>query len=84
MHKKILIPGLIAGALVLGLSLPAYAGNCPRLSHQVGAALATSSLPADKKAEVMSLREKGDELHKSGKHGKSVAALKQALSLLGM
>ena len=70
--------------MVLGLSLPAHAGTCPGPSHQVGAALPNSSLPADKKAEVTALRAKGDALHKSGKHGQSVAALKQALALLGM
>ncbi len=84
MRKKILIPGLIAGALVLGLSLPAYAGGCPGMSKKVGAALSTSSLSTDKKAEVTALRAKGDALHKSGKHGDSVAALKQALAMLGM
>ncbi len=74
---------LIAGALVLGLSVPAYAGSCPRLSKEVGAALGSSTMSAAVKAQAMSLREKGDGLHSSGRHGDSVAAHKQALALLG-
>ena len=74
---------LIAGALVLGLSVPAYAGSCPRLSKEVDAALATSTMSAAVKAQAMSLREKGDGLHSSGRHRDSVAAHKQALALLG-
>lgn len=73
----------IAGALVLGLSAPAYAGGCPGLSKQVTAELSTSTLPAAKKAEVTKLRDQGDSLHKTGKHADSVKVLKQALSMLG-
>jgi len=79
MHKSV----FIATALILGLSLPAFAGSCPRLSQQVTAALESSSLPADKKAEITALRDKGDQQHKSGQHDASVATLKQALEMLG-
>ena len=73
----------IAGALVLGLSAPAYAGGCPGLSKQVTAGLSKSTLPASKKAEITKLRDKGDSLHKTRKHGESVSVLNQALSMLG-
>lgn len=73
----------IAGVLVLGLSAPAYAGSCPRLSKQVTAELSKSMLPAAKKAEITKLRDQGDSLHKTGKHADSVRVLRQALSMLG-
>ena len=74
----------IASVVVLGLSVPAYAGGCPGLSKQVTAGLAKSSLPAAKKAEIAEQQKKGDMQHKTGKHPASVATLKAALKQLGM
>ncbi|HUT49288.1 MAG TPA: hypothetical protein VM325_08110 [Alphaproteobacteria bacterium] len=74
---------IIASALVVGLAAPAWAGSCPGVSKQVSAGLAKSTLPAAKKAEIMKLRNQGDMLHRTGKHGQSVAVLKRAMSMLG-
>ncbi len=74
---------MISGILVLGLSVPAYAGTCPVLSKKVMEALAKSTLPADKNADIKKLRDKGDMLHRTGKHRESVATLKEGMSMLG-
>jgi len=74
----------LAAALVLGLSAPAYAGSCPKLSKEITAALEKSDLPDAKKAEIMELQKQGDAQHSGGEHGKSVETLKAALKMLGM
>lgn len=74
---------VIASALVIGLSAPAWAGGCPGMSKQVTERLAKSMLPAVKKVEITKLREQGDMLHRTGKHKESVAVLTRAISMLG-
>jgi hypothetical protein len=74
---------VIASALVIGLSAPAWAGGCPGMSKQVTERLGKSTLPAAKKTEITKLRDRGDMLHRTGKHKESVAVLQRALSMLG-
>ena len=74
---------IIASALIVGLSSPAWAGGCPGMSKQVTERLAKSTLPAAKKTEITKLRNQGDMLHRTGKHKESVAVLTRAISMLG-
>ena len=75
---------LAAATLVALLSAPALAGQCPALIGQIDAALAADpGLSDDVKAEVVALRDKGEQLHDEGKHDQSVETLQQALQMLG-
>ncbi len=73
---------VLASAMVAGLALPALAGTCPLMSNDVTEAIAKSSLPAAKKAEIKKLRDRGDALHKAGKHKESVTTFEKAWALL--
>lgn len=75
---------IVASVVVLGVATPAFAGTCPVLSKQVTAGLAKSSQAAATKAEITTLRNKGDMEHRTGKHAQSVTTLKKALAMLGM
>ncbi len=75
---------IVASVVVLGTATPALAGTCPVLSRQVTAGLATSSLTPAKKADITTLRDRGDAEHRTGKHAQSVVTLKKALAMLGM
>lgn len=66
------------------ICIPAFAGSCPKDMKAVDAALAENpSLSAEDMSRVKELRAEGEKLHKSGKHADSVAALHEALKLLG-
>ena len=75
---------IVASVVALGFATPALAGSCPVLSRQVTAGLAKSSQPAATKAEITTLRNRGDKEHRTGKHAQSVATLKKALAMLGI
>jgi len=75
----------MATAILLAMSLPAFAGSCPRDMKQIDAALADNpGLSASDLERVKALRAEGEQLHKSGKHGDSVARLNEAKQLLGL
>lgn len=74
---------LVLAALTLFSSL-AVAGSCPKLMKEVDAKLPSAKLNAAQMTEVKKLRADGEALHKSGKHGESVAALNKAKQMLGM
>jgi len=75
---------LAVATVVAFLSLPALASQCPTLINQIDAALAADpGISDDVKAEVVALRDKGEQLHATGKHDQSVETLQQALQLLG-
>ena len=75
---------LAAAAVVALLSSPVLASNCPALIGQIDSALAsTPGLSDDAKAEIVALRDKGEQLHNEGKHDESVETLQQALQMLG-
>ena len=79
-----LLRTLAAATVVAFLSVPALAGQCPALIDQIDAALAADpGLSDDAKAEIVALRDQGEALHNEGKHDESVAALQQALQMLG-
>ena len=70
--------------VVLLFSTAAFAKTCPKLVHQIDAALPKSSLSADQKAKVKEMRDEGDKLHKQGKHAQSEKVLREALAMLGI
>ena len=81
-----MITRILAGALVLvALSTPAFAFQCPSLVKQIDQVLAEGpDLTSDQLAEVKTLRDDGDAFHKSGKHSEAVTALNEALEILGV
>ncbi len=75
----------MATAVLLAMSLPAFAGSCPMDMKQIDAALAANpDLSGSNRERVMELRAEGERLHKSGNHADSVARLNEAKALLGM
>ncbi|HSS63461.1 MAG TPA: hypothetical protein VLS27_03445 [Gammaproteobacteria bacterium] len=77
---------LTAAALALALSSgTALAFECPADMKKIDAALAANpSLDSSQMAKVKELRASGEQLHKSGKHGESVEALREAMQILGI
>lgn len=69
----------IAGVVLLGFAGPALANHCPKDVKLIDAALAQQS-----NAEAKALRDKGEALHKAGKHKESLDALHQAMEILGL
>jgi hypothetical protein len=79
-----LVRTLATAAVVVFLSVPALAGQCPNMVGQIDAALAsTPGLSDDVKAQITALRNEGEDLHNAGDHQASVDTLGQALNLLG-
>ena len=77
---------LSAVALALALSSgAAVAFECPADMKKIDAALAKNpSLSSAQMSKVKELRASGEQLHKSGKHGESVEALREAMRILGV
>ncbi len=79
---------LTLGAVALALALSSgavVAGECPADMKKIDAALAENpSLNSDQMSKVKELRASGEQLHKSGKHGESVKALREAMAILGV
>ena len=73
----------LLAALLLASSLTA-AGNCPNEWKAIDAALPKAKLDAQQMAEVKKLRAEGEQLHKAGKHGESMATLGKAKKILGI
>jgi hypothetical protein len=74
---------ILAAAIALASPL-AMAHNCPNEMKAIDAALPKAKLDANQAAEVKKLRADGEQLHKSGKHGESMAALGKAKGILGL
>ena len=62
----------------------ALAHNCPNEMKAIDAALPKAKLDAKQASEVKKLRADGEQLHKTGKHAESMAALGKAKSILGV
>lgn len=76
---------IVAAALTLLMSGPAFANQCPVLMKAIDEALAKNpQLTAEQLAEVKEYRAEGETLHSEGKHAESVAALKEAEEILGI
>ncbi len=74
---------LIAAVLALSAGV-ALAHGCPGEMKAIDAKLPTAQLAEAQMSKVKELRAKGEQLHKEGKHGESMAALGEAKKLLGL
>ncbi|MCU0801230.1 MAG: hypothetical protein MUD11_05540 [Rhodobacteraceae bacterium] len=76
----------LALALVFSAALaaPASAHNCPALMGQFEAALPTATVDDATKTAAQALYDTGKAAHEAGDHDASVAALTDALALLGL
>ena len=73
---------LLAAAVAVLMSAPAFASECPKHMKAIDEAL--TAAPAKATAEVKKLRADGEALHKAGKHDESMKALGAAEKLLGI
>ena len=73
-----------AALLSLALAGPALAFQCPADMAAIDQALQTAQITDEQKAQVMQLREEGEQLHSAGQHQQSVDALAQAKEILGI
>jgi hypothetical protein len=80
-----LIRILSLAAVLAFLASPTWAAHCPIDVKAIDAALAKDhGLTAEQVAKVKELRDKGEALHNSGKHGDSIKELHQAMEMLGI
>lgn len=59
----------------------AFATECPAIWQQINEKMKAAHLSAPDQAKLAELRKQSEDFHHAGDHGKSVAALKQALTL---
>lgn len=62
----------------------AFANQCPMMMQSIDAALQTTTITAEKKAQVMELRQQGEQQHEAGDHAASEQALAKAKAILGI
>ncbi len=72
----------LAAVVTVAFAGQATAGHCPADVKAIDNALAKMSVPADKKSEVMSLRDQGDSQHKAGNHKEAVDTLSKAMRII--
>ncbi len=76
---------LVAAAVVVAMTSPAFAKHCPKDVKIIDEALPKATgLTEIQMTEVKALRDKGAALHKSGNHGESIKALHEAVKILGV
>ena len=75
---------LLAGGVLLGLSAPAFAFQCPTDMAKIDEALQTAELSAEQQQRVQELRAEGARLHEEGRHQESVDTLAQAKDIVGI
>ena len=73
---------LIAVAIVVAFSAPAFAFYCPLDVKAIDAAFGNVKLTAKQGAEAVKLRNQGEALHKAGKHKDAVIALAKSMRIL--
>jgi hypothetical protein len=75
---------LVALSMLLGLSAPAVAFQCPSDIAQIDEALESADLTDEQEQEVMTLRNEGERLHAEGSHQEAVDTLAEAKQILGI
>ena len=76
---------LVAAAMVVAMSSPAFAKHCPRDAKIIDQSLTKAmGLSKMQMTMVKELHDKGLALHKSGNHGESIKALHAATKILGV
>ncbi len=82
--KRTLLAAVVA-VFAVGVSAgPALAGHCPRDVGLIDKELETTKVSDAQMSTAKALRDEGDALHKSGRHGPSVATLHEAMKILGV
>lgn len=75
----------ISLALLLAVApSSAFANSCPAQMAAIDAALPTATLSEADMTKVKELRKQGEDLHNSGDHAGSEAALGEAKKMLGI
>ena len=76
---------LVAAAVVVVISSPAFAKHCPKDVLIIDQSLPKATgLTSMQMTKVKELRDKGAALHKSGNHGESIKVLHAAVKILGV
>ena len=76
---------LIAVAVLIGMTSPAFAKHCPLDAKIIDEAMGKATdLTKVQMANVKELHDKGVALHKDGKHGESIKVLHEATKILGV
>lgn len=75
---------VLASGVLLGLSAPAFAFQCPSDISQIDQALETADLTDEQRQQVMDLRDDGERLHNEGSHQEAVDTLAQAKAIVGV
>ncbi len=76
---------LVAAGVIVVMTSPAFAKHCPKDVAIIDQAMPKATgLNKMQMMEVMALRDKGDALHKSGKHAESIKVLHEAVEILGV
>ncbi len=76
---------LIAAAVAVAMTSPAFAKHCPKDAKIIEQAMSKATgLSKMQMTEVKALHDKGVALHKSGKHAESIKALHAATKILGV
>jgi len=70
---------LLAAAILVGFTAPAWAFHCPKDIAAIDAAMAKGNWTDDQKAAVKALRDEGEAAHKAGNHQESVNKLAEAM-----
>lgn len=71
-------------AAIMLMASPALAGHCPVDVKKIDEAMQSAQLSEADMAKVMTLRNKGEQMHTSGQHGGSIKALHEAMEILGI
>ncbi len=76
---------LVAAAVVVAMTTPAFAKHCPKDAKIIDQAMREAfELNIMQLAEVKALHDKGLAYHKDGKHGEAIKALHAATKILGV
>lgn len=73
-----------AATILVGLSIPAFANECPSLIQKAEDTMKTAQLDEAMKNKVMEHIALAKSQHDEGKHDEAVATLNDALKLLGV
>jgi hypothetical protein len=83
-EEELAMRNVLFAFLVAIVPATAFANQCPSIMAAIDAALPTATLSEADMTKVKELRAKGEELHNSGDHAGSVAALNEAKTMLGL
>ena len=77
-----ILRSVLIAAVLTGYATSALAFHCPADVKAIDNGLAKAQLSQSQKAEVTSLRDAGEVLHKAGSHKDAVGKLSEAMRLV--